>query len=106
MTHRPNGFHTATPYLIVKDAERAVEFYRQAFGARELTRFTDASRQLRNVEMLIGDSPVMISGHAEVHTNEAASLKDLPPVSVYLYVEDTDAWFNRAISAGATELYP
>jgi PhnB protein len=106
MNHRPTGFHTATPYLIVRDAERAVEFYKKAFGSRELTRFTDADGGLRNVEILIGDSPIMISGHAEVHSNETASLADLPPVSVYLYVEDTDDWFNRAISAGGVELYP
>jgi PhnB protein len=106
MDHRPNDFHTATPYLMVRDAERALEYYRHAFDARELTRLTDPNGTLRNVEILIGDSPIMIGGHPELYIGEPATLANLPPVSVYLYVEDSDSWFNRAVSAGGIEIYP
>ncbi len=101
----PAGFHTATLYLIVADAARAIEFYKQAFGAVELNRMTDDNGNARNAEIKIGDSPVMIGGHPEVRSGQH-SLKNLPPVSVYLYVEDADALFSQAVVAGAKELYP
>ncbi len=106
MNHRPNGFHTATPYIMVRDAERALEYYRQAFDAKELTRLTDPNGTLRNVEILIGDSPIMVGGHSELNIGDPATLANLPMVSIYLYVEDADVWFNRAISAGAIEIFP
>ena len=102
----PRGFHTANPYLILKDAVVALEFYNKAFGAVELSRHTDDKGQLVNVEIRIGDSPIMISGRPEVATSEHQTLNDLPPVSVYLYLEDVDGLAQQAIAAGAKELYP
>lgn len=99
----PEGFHTATPYLIVRDAAAAIEFYKKAFGATELMRQTDPNERIRHAEIRIGSSPIMIGGHTEIG---APSPQSLPRVSIYLYVEDVDALASRAIAAGAKELYP
>jgi PhnB protein len=106
-TKVPEGFHTATPYLIIKDAASAMEFYKKAFGAVELERIADPDGKVRHGEIKIGDSPFMI-------TDENADFPDwLSPqsrggstVHIYLYVEDCDAVFNQAIAAGAKELLP
>src|SRR5438105_1756874 len=91
----PEGFHTATPFLIVRDAARAVEFYKQAFGATELMRVTDPSGRVRHAEMMIGTSPIMIGEHEDV---AAPNQPGLPPVSIHLYVEDVDNLFKQAIA--------
>lgn len=98
----PTGFHTATPYLIVSDGLRAVEFYKQAFDATIINCDTTPDGKFMNAEIRIGTSPVMIGQHADV----ASSGEPLPPVSIYLYVEDADALAARAIAAGAQEIYP
>lgn len=102
----PRGFHTATPYLMLPDADKALVFYQKAFGAVRLSRSEDETGKARNIEMKIGDSPIMIGGHTEMAGRPQPSLKDLPPVSVYLYVEDADGLAQQAVSAGAQELYP
>jgi len=55
------GFHTATPYLIVADADGAIAFYKEAFGATELIRHADPGGKVRHAEVMIGDSPIMIA---------------------------------------------
>lgn len=105
--YKPEGFHTATPYLIVNDAAAAIEFYKRAFGATELERIADEAGAIRHAEIKIGDSPFMM-------TEETPSFPDYlspqsrggTPVHIYLYVENVDALFNQAIAAGATELQP
>ena len=103
----PKGFHTATPYLIAKDAAAAIEFYKKAFGASEFERITDETGAVRHGEFQIGDSRFMIT---DEHPDYAAWLSPLSrggsPVHIYLYVEDVDAAFKQAISCGATELMP
>jgi PhnB protein len=103
----PKGFHTATPYLIVKDGAAAIDFYKKAFKAVELERITDESGAIRHAEVKIGDSPFMM-------TEETASFPEYlspqsrggSPVHFYLYVEDADALFNQAMAAGAKQLQP
>lgn len=103
----PEGFHTATPYLIIKDAASAIEFYKKVFGAVEMERIEDESGKVRHGEIQIGDSRFMI-------TDESPDFPEwLSPqsrggtaVHFYLYVEDCDALFKQALSAGATELLP
>src|SRR3984893_12414506 len=56
----PDGYHTVTPYFTVKDAARAVEFYKQALGAVEMMRMADPKGKIRHAEIRIGDSPIMI----------------------------------------------
>ena len=60
----PDGYHTATPYLIVKGAARAIEFYKKAFGATELFRFPAPGGKVGHAELKIGDSPIMLADEA------------------------------------------
>ena len=98
----PDGYHTVTPYFTVRDAARAVEFYKRAFGAVELMRMAEPDGKIRHAEIRIGDSPIML-GDEFPDFPEMRSFQALggSPVSVYLYVEDVDALFNRAVAAGA-----
>jgi PhnB protein len=102
----PEGFTNATPYLIVNNASEAVDFYKQAFNATELSRFEDDAGVVRSVEIKIGNAPIMIGQHAQIGDRTAENAKELPKVSIYLYVEDADALFQQAVNAGATERYP
>ena len=103
----PTGFHTATPYLIARDAAAAMEFYRKAFGATELERITDENGAVRHGEFKIGDSPFMITGeHPDFPAWQSPLSRGGSPVHIYLYVEDVDVLFKHVISCGATELLP
>jgi len=104
----PEGFHTVTPYLIVRDAARAIDFYKQAFGASELFRTTDPeSGKVRHAEIKIGDSPIMLTDESPQFPDwQSPQSRGGTPVHIYLYVEDADTWFKRAITAGAKELLP
>ena len=103
VTPVPEGFHTATPFLIVPDGAAAIDFYKRAFGAIETARHTDPGGKIMYAEVQIGDSRIMMGEHKEVG---AVTPEALPPVSIYLYVEDVDALFDRAAAAGAKVLYP
>src|SRR5688500_12686989 len=103
----PKGYHTATPYLIVKGADQAIEFYVQAFGAVELLRLADASGKVAHAEIRIGDSIIMLGEELP----EMGYLGPDPaggktPVSLLLYVPDVDARFKQALAAGAKETRP
>jgi PhnB protein len=104
----PAGFHTATPYLIVRDGTRAIEFYKQAFGATELFCTRDPqSGAVRHAEIKIGNSPIMLAEENPQFPDwQSPQSRGGTPVHIYLYVEDADALFRRAIAAGATELLP
>lgn len=100
----PEGFHTVTPYMVIKDAPKAIEFYKEAFGATEIFRLADPDGNIRHAELMIGDSPVMITGESPEFGMASPQPSVIPPVNIFLYVEDADAVFERATSAGATEL--
>lgn len=102
----PDGYHSTTPYLIVKDADRAVSFYQQAFDAIELRRYVDKSATVRNVQIKIGDSPVMLGIRPDDSQVSEPKAGDLPRVSIYLFVDDADRVFQQAVANGATPLYP
>jgi len=107
VSYIPAGFHTATPYLITNDAAAAVEFYKKAFGATELERIADESGAIRHIEFKIGDSPFMMTEeHPDFPDWQSPQTRGGSPVHIYLYVEDVDAVFKRAIACGATELLP
>src|SRR5690606_2173504 len=101
----PEGYHTATPYLIVNDADRAVSFYQRAFGATELRRSVDSGGTIRNVQIKVGDSPIMLGIRADDSEVVEQRHGDLPRVSIFLMVEDADRVFEQAVAAGATPLY-
>jgi PhnB protein len=97
----PDGYHTATPYLIVNGASDALSFYKKAFGATETFRMNGPDGKIGHAEFKIGNSMMMIAD--ENPGMGARSPKTLggTPVGIMLYVEDVDTVFNRAVSAGA-----
>ena len=100
----PDGYHTATPYLFVKGAKDAIEFYKQAFGATEVLRLNTPTGDIAHAEIKIGDSIIML---AEPCSDSPASSPESlggSTIAIHLYVEDVDAIFEQAIDAGALDL--
>jgi PhnB protein len=98
----PEGYHSVTPYLIVRGGAEAIEFYKKAFGATELFRFPTPDGKIGHAEIKIGDSPIMLADEfAEMGYKGPQSLGG-SPVSIMIYVEDVDTIFNQAVTAGAT----
>lgn len=103
----PDGFHTATPYLVVNDGPAALDYYAKAFGATEYERMTDANGKIRHCGFRIGDSPFMMTEEVADYPDYLGPLKrGGSSLHIYLYVENVDEVFNRAIAAGATETMP
>src|ERR1700738_3299115 len=91
----PEGYHTATPYLIIKDAAKAIEFYKKAFGAKEMMRMSQPDGRIGHAEIKIGDSPIMLADEfPEMGARSPQSLGG-SPVSIYLYVVDVDGLGQR-----------
>ena len=102
----PDGYHSITPYLIVNNAARALDFYRDAFGATELMRMEQPGGKVGHAEIQIGDSRVMLADEfPEMGAKSPTSIGG-SPVGLMLYVEDVDTRFKQAIAAGAQELRP
>jgi PhnB protein len=97
----PEGYHTATPYLIVKDASRAIDFYKRAFGATELMRMPGPGGKIGHAEIKIGDSPIMLADEVPGMGFRSPESLGGSPISILLYVEDVDAVFSEAVAAGA-----
>jgi len=98
----PEGYHSITPYLIVRGGARAIAFYEQAFGARELFRMMRPDGRVGHAELEIGDSRMMLADeHPEIGARSPQSIGG-SPVTIHLYVDDVDATVARALSAGAT----
>jgi PhnB protein len=102
----PDGYEGATPYLCCKDAARAIEFYKKAFGATELMRMPTPDGKVGHAEIKINRAIIMLAD--EFPEMGAISPQSLggTPVSLMVYVEDVDALFGRAVSAGAKVLEP
>ena len=98
----PPGYHSLTPYLIVNGATRALAWYVEAFGARELMRLVTPGGKIGHAEIAIGDSRVMLADEAPSHDARAPGAFGGSPVSLHLYVADVDATMARAVAAGAT----
>lgn len=102
----PAGYHTATPYLIVKGAAKAIAFYREAFGASERMRLDGPGGVVMHAEIQIGDSPIMLADEfPQMNALGTLSLGG-SSVLILLYVEDGDALFQRAVNAGAISERP
>jgi PhnB protein len=102
----PDGYHTATPYLIVKGAADALEFYKQAFDATEMMRMPGPNGSVGHAEIKIGDSPIMMADEVPAMGFLGPQTLGGTPVSLMLYVEDVDSQFQKAVAAGATVLKP
>ena len=102
----PDGYHTATPYLIVDDGARAIDFYHRAFGATEIMRMPAPGGKVGHAEIKIGDSHIMLADEAPEMDARSPKHYGGSPVSLMLYVEDVDKLFAQAVAAGGTVARP
>jgi len=102
----PDGYHTATPYLIVNDAALAIEFYKEAFGATELLRMAKPDGKIGHAEIRIGDSTIMLADEFPEMGARSPQSFGGSPVSIFLYVENVDAVFAQTVAAGAVVQRP
>ncbi len=102
----PDGYHSVTPYLIVKGAASAIDFYKKAWGATEQMRMVGPDGRVGHAELRIGDSVIMLADeHPEMGARGPQTIGG-SPVSILLYVEDVDARASQAVAAGAKILRP
>ena len=92
----PEGFHSVSAAMVIKDAAKAIDFYQKAFGAQEVLRLSGPNDSVVHAEIKIGDSIIMMGESQGEHKPR--------PSTIYLYVEDTAAVFARALDAGAKSL--
>jgi PhnB protein len=109
MTHQikpvPEGFHTITPHLVVKGASQAIEFYKKAFGAEELSRMPGPDgKSLMHASLRIGDSHLFLVDEFPEMGSLGPDLSGKSPVTIHLYVEDVDSAFHNALAAGARQI--
>lgn len=97
----PEGYSTLTPYLNIKGAVEAIEFYKKAFGAKEITRLTMPDGSIAHAEIEIGDSKIMLAEENPQWGNLGPLSLGGSPVTLCLYVEDVDAVFAQALKEGA-----
>jgi PhnB protein len=97
----PQGYHTATPYLTIKNAARALDFYKKAFGAQEVARMDAPDGKVAHAEIKVGDSMIMIAEETPGSGNRSPESLGGTTASIFLYVDNADAIFEKAVSAGA-----
>ena len=97
----PPGFHTATPYLTLNDAARAIDFYKRAFGAQEVMRMDGPGGKIGHAEIKIGDSMIMLADEMPGCGSRSPQSLSGTTGGIFLYVENADKVFNQAVSAGA-----
>jgi PhnB protein len=102
----PPGHHTVTPYLAIKNAAKALEFYKKAFAATEIYKLMLPDGRLGHAEIRLGDSIIMLADEFPEYGGKSPETLGGSPVSIHLYVEDADACFNKALAAGAKERKP
>ena len=98
----PEGYHTITPYLLISDASKAIDWYTKAFGAKEFVRMDGPDGKVGHAELRIGDSVVMLADAAD----RSPSARGGTTVSFVLYVDDVDAAFKKAMDLGGKEVQP
>jgi uncharacterized glyoxalase superfamily protein PhnB len=98
----PEGYHTLTPYMTVRDAARAIEFYKQAFGAVEKGVMKGPDGKVMHAELRIGDSLFMVADEFPQFGSLSPQSTGGSGTGLHIYVEDVDSAFDRAIGAGAT----
>jgi len=102
----PEGYHSATPYLVVDGAAKALDFYKHAFGATERMRLPAPGGRVGHAEINIGDSIIMLADeHREMGARGPRAYGGTP-VSLVLYVADVDATVKKAVAAGGTLINP
>ena len=102
----PEGYHSVTPYLIIKGAAEAIEYYKKSFGATELFRMPTPDGKIGHAELKIGDSPIMLSDEHPDLGHVGPQTLGGTPVGIMIYVDDVDTIYKRAISGGGQEVKP
>ena len=102
----PAAYHTVTPYLIVKGAAKAIDFYKAVFGASEVMRMPGPNGTVVHAEVKIGDSPVMLADELPGMEFKSPSSLGGSPVGILVYVEEVDACVAKAVVAGAAVVKP
>ena len=97
----PEGYHTITPHLIVRDAARAIEFYKQAFGAKDRGVMKGPDGKVMHAELQIGDSIVMLADEMPEFGSRSPQSIGGSPTGLHIYTDNVDAAFDRAVKAGA-----
>jgi PhnB protein len=102
----PDSYHGATPYLCVKDAAKALDFYKKAFGAKETMRMGEPGGKIGHAEIKIGDAILMLADEFPEYGHLSPQSIGGTPVSMMIYVEDVDGFVNKAVAAGSKLLRP
>ncbi|TLX82075.1 MAG: VOC family protein [Thaumarchaeota archaeon] len=102
----PEGYHSITPALIVKNGDAAIEFYKKGFGAEERSRMKSPDGRVAHAELKLGDSVFMLSDEYPEMKCQSPNSIGGSQVSMYVYVEDVDSLFDKAVTAGAKVLDP
>lgn len=102
---KEDGYHSVTPYLVVDDAAAAIEYYKAALGASEVMRMPMGDK-IGHADLLIGDSHVMLSDEFPEMEKLGPKKRGGATSSLMIYVEDSDAAFEKAVEAGATPVRP
>jgi uncharacterized glyoxalase superfamily protein PhnB len=103
----PDGMNTVTPHLVCKDAAKAIEFYKKAFGAEEFFRLnTPDGKKVLHASLRIGGSAIMLAEEAPDWGSVGPETLNGTPVSIHLYVNDADSVFDQAVKAGAAVKMP
>ena len=102
----PESFHSVTPYLSIKGATEALEFYKRAFNATEMFRLPTLSGEIGHADIIIGNSHIMLADQCEESPIPSPQVLGGSSVGLHVYVEDVDALFAQAVNAGAKEVKP
>lgn len=102
----PDGYHSLQIYLVVENASKAIDFYKEAFGAEEFVRMPGPDGSVAHAELQIGDSKLMLSDPFPQSQVRSPSERGGPTASVFMYVDDADTLFERAQAAGASVVAP
>ena len=102
----PDGYPRVTPYLSVDDAAKALDFYKSVLDATERLRLDGPGGKIAHAELGIGDSVIMLADEFPDMGNKSPRTLGGSPVTVFVYVEDVDATFRKALDAGAREVEP
>jgi PhnB protein len=102
----PEGYYTVTPYLTIRGAGEAIDWYKKAFGAEEVVRMPGPDGKLMHAEIKIGNSMVMLGEENLEWGAKSPQALGGSPISIHLYVPDVDASFKRAVEAGGTAQQP
>jgi PhnB protein len=102
----PKGYQTVTPSLVVADAAKAIEFYKKALGAEERMRFPAPDGSIMHAEIRIGDSTIMLGDEMPEQGVRGPRSIGGTPVSFFIYGDNVDEAWKRAVEAGAREVMP